>query len=299
LTRAQRENFLKIKSGNPSNLFGARVASLRDAENCWRAIRAELSRMGLRELLLGKPLRTEEEQSEQIGVAAGIPVLGLDALGSAAYGPEAALTVLFADFPRVCRALALDEYLPAEFAHRGSRLVYTSGIIVLAALSAVLLVAFRGVTDRLIPLFAVGAFSAFTLSQIGMVMHWHRARDAKGRRRSLFFNGLGACATFATLVIITISKFKQGAWLTVLVIPPMVLLFLRVRKYHSEVSENIKEEAGLDLSVLPEPIVAIPVKRLDGVSRKAIRLAMRLASDVHVVQVLSEAMKTEDLTAHW
>jgi hypothetical protein len=130
-------------------------------------------------------------------------------------------------------------------------------------------------------------------------MHWHRARDAKGRRRSLFFNGLGACATFATLVIITISKFKQGAWLTVLVIPPMVLLFLRVRKYHSEVSENIKEEAGLDLSVLPEPIVAIPVKRLDGVSRKAIRLAMRLASDVHVVQVLSEAMKTEDLTAHW
>src|SRR5205814_780155 len=83
----------------------------------------------------------------------------------------------FADFPRVCRMLALDAYLPAEFAHRGSRLVYTSGILVLSVLAAALLIAFRGVTDRLIPLFAIGAFGAFTASQVGMVMHWRRSKE--------------------------------------------------------------------------------------------------------------------------
>lgn len=107
-------------------------------------------------------------------------------------------------------------------------------------------------------------------------MHWRRARHAKGRRRSLLFNSIGAGATFATLVIITISKFKGGAWPTVLLIPPMVLMFRRVRKYHSEVAERLTDEGSLDLGSLPEPIVAMSIKRLASVSRKAIRHLSRL-----------------------
>ncbi len=109
----------------------------------------------------------------------------------------------FADFPRVCRVLAEDEYLPAEFAHRGSRLVYSAGIVLLSVLAGGLLVAFGGITDRLIPLFAVGAFLAFTLSQLGMVAHWRRLGGPHARR-SLALNTLGALATGVTLVIVVV-----------------------------------------------------------------------------------------------
>jgi len=105
----------------------------------------------------------------------------------------------FADFPRVLRLLALDEYLPPGFAHRGRRLVYSRGIVALAAIAAALLIAFGGITDRLIPLFAVGAFLAFTMSQLGMVMHWRRT-GGPGARRSLFMNAAGALATSVTLL---------------------------------------------------------------------------------------------------
>jgi len=186
----------------------------------------------------------------------------------------------FADFPRVCRMLALDEYLPAEFAHRGSRLVYSAGIVVLASLSAILLLIFRGITDRLIPLFAIGAFSAFTLSQLGMVFHWRRSRE-RHARHSMILNGIGATATACTLVIITISKFMEGAWLVLLVIPPLIYFLVRIRRYNTR------------------PIVVIPMKRLDRVARKALRLALTLTAEIHVVQVLSEEMRTEDLTHEW
>src|SRR5262249_3114297 len=125
----------------------------------------------------------------------------------------------FADFPRVCRAVAEDGYLPRSFANRGRRLVYSEGIIVLTILSGILLWIFDGVTDRLIPLFAIGAFTAFTLSQAGMVGHWKRQRERA--KAYLLVNGLGALATFATTCIVLAAKFMEGAWITVLI---MILL---------------------------------------------------------------------------
>jgi amino acid transporter len=204
----------------------------------------------------------------------------------------------FAGFPRVCRVLAQDEYLPAEFAHRGSRLVYTGGIIVLSILSGALLIAFRGVTDRLIPLFAIGAFGAFTISQIGMVVHWWKRKDSR-KTASLLLNGVGACATSGTLLVIIAAKFTEGAWLVLLVLPPIIFLFLRVRKYQAFVEDEIDSAGPVDFDDLPAPIVVIPLKRLDGVGRKALRLAVRLSPDVQAVQVLSETLKTEDLEAVW
>jgi amino acid transporter len=205
----------------------------------------------------------------------------------------------FADFPRVCRVLAQDEYLPAEFAHRGSRLVYTAGIVLLTILAGGLLIAFGGITDRLIPLFAVGAFLAFTLSQLGMVAHWRRKGDAVARR-SLVINVCGACATGTTLLIIVVSKFADGAWITVLVIPPLIWMFRRIRSYHEQLGRETEEVDGpLNVAELPPPVIVIPLKRMDRAARKALRLAMTLSTEVRALQILAEEMKTADLSNCW
>ncbi len=131
----------------------------------------------------------------------------------------------FADFPRLCRVLAEDHFLPDSFGIRGRRLVFTRGIVTLAVLSGALLAAFGGITDRLIPLFAIGAFLAFTLSQAGMVQHWRRVGGAEARH-SLPINAVGAVATALTLVVVAVSKFTEGAWLTLLVIPLLMYAFV-------------------------------------------------------------------------
>ncbi len=115
----------------------------------------------------------------------------------------------FADFPRLCRAIAQNNYLPHSFATRGRRLVYTQGIVVLAALAGLLILIFGGITDRLIPLYAVGAFLAFTLSQAGMVGHWRRV-GGKGATRSILVNGLGAVATGITVIVVLVAKFTRA-----------------------------------------------------------------------------------------
>src|SRR4051812_4510964 len=201
----------------------------------------------------------------------------------------------FADFPRVCRLLALDDYLPDGFARRGRRLVYSRGIVTLAVLAGVLLVAFRGITDRLIPLFAVGAFLSFSMSQLGMVLHWKRQK----KTRSLLVNLLGAVATLATLIVIVVSKFTEGAWLTVLVIPAVLFAFWRVRRASQRVSAERVDPAPLELSGLARPIVVVPAQRLDRVARKGLRMALTLSDDVRVVQVIGEETKADDLTGSW
>jgi hypothetical protein len=204
----------------------------------------------------------------------------------------------FADFPRVCRLLALDEYLPPAFAHRGRRLVYSRGIFSLAVIAGALLVAFGGITDRLIPLFAVGAFLAFTMSQLGMVAHWRRT-GGPGARRSLLLNAAGALATAVTLVIIVISKFTEGAWLTAIVIPLLVAGFVSIRRYYDRLWGELDDPAPLDLSHLEPPIVVVPLLRLDRVARKGLTFALSLSDDVRAVQVLTEEMMIEDLRSRW
>jgi hypothetical protein len=204
----------------------------------------------------------------------------------------------FAGFPRVCRVLAEDEFLPAEFAHRGSRLVYSAGIVLLTLLAGVLLVVFGGITDRLIPLFAVGAFLAFTLSQLGMVAHWRRRREP-GAKRAEVINAIGAAATGATLLVIVVSKFREGAWITVIVIPLLILLLRRVRRYHERLDGEVDAGGPLEAAVQPPPVIVIPMKRMDRVARKALRLAISLSSEVRAVQILAEEMKADDLSGCW
>jgi amino acid transporter len=204
----------------------------------------------------------------------------------------------FTDFPRVCRLLALDEYLPPGFAHRGRRLIYTQGILVLATLSAILLLAFRGVTDRLIPLFAVGAFTAFTLSQLGMVAHWRRT-GGRYARHSMVANGVGAAATALTLAIIVVSKFTEGAWLTVLSFPVLLLLFLRYRGRQGRLARKLAPLQPLDPRALEPPLVVVPLQRLDRLTCRALRLGLSISPEVEAVQVLAEDLKQDDLTSRW
>lgn len=204
----------------------------------------------------------------------------------------------FADFPRLCRTLALDEFLPAEFAHPGRRLVYSFGIVALAVLSCVLLVVFDGITDRLIPLFAVGAFLTFTISQAGMVVHWRRA-GGPGALRASVLNAAGAIATGATLLVVLTSKFSEGAWITALVIPALLLFFRAVRAHEDQIERETDVHGPLQLDRPPPPIVVVPIKRLNRVARKALRLAVSMSPTVQVVQVFAEDLAMEDLRPEW
>src|SRR4051794_32892633 len=135
-----------------------------------------------------------------------------------------AANTAYADFPRLSSIIARDGYLPRQLANRGDRLVFSNGVIVLAGAAALLIIAFGGVTNALIPLYAVGVFTSFTLSQAGMVRH-HRKEQEAGWKRNVVINGVGACATALVLVIVAVTKFTSGAWVPLVVIPIIVLLF--------------------------------------------------------------------------
>jgi amino acid transporter len=205
----------------------------------------------------------------------------------------------FAAFPRLCHLLADDRFLPAAFGHRGRRLVYTSGIIFLGAVACVLLVAFGGVTDRLIPLFAIGAFLAFTMSQLGLVAHWRRSRQA-GAKRAMTMNALGAAATGATLLVIAVSKLREGAWISLLLIGAIVLGLRAMNAHHRRVHQQIGEVAPLAFDHRTPPILLVPLRKLDRPSREALAIALQLSADVQAVQFLTDAPgEPDDLTAQW
>lgn len=191
----------------------------------------------------------------------------------------------FADFPRLCRAVAVDDYLPHSLAFRGRRLVYSEGIWVLAVFAAALLILFGGVTDRLIPLFAVGAFLAFTLSQAGMVAHWWRRMKGPAAIHSLLINGLGAVTTGITAIILVMAKFTEGAWVVVLLLPAMLLMMTRVRRHYRRVARELEVKRDLIPQKLQPPIVIVPVERWNAAAQKTLRFAMTLSPDVQAVHI--------------
>lgn len=204
----------------------------------------------------------------------------------------------FADFPRLCRVLALDRYLPDTFAVRGRRLVFSYGVVVLAIVSGVLLVVFGGVTDRLIPLFAIGAFLAFTMSQAGMVAHWRKV-VTPGGRSSLWINLIGATATGITTVIVAVTKFAEGAWIVVFALSGLVVLFSRIRRHYERVAQQVLDEAPLDLTEAASPIVIVPIQSWNKLASRGLRFAMELSSDVHALHILTQGSTISDLTAMW
>ncbi|QMV17611.1 amino acid permease [Granulicella sp. 5B5] len=194
----------------------------------------------------------------------------------------------FADFPRMARAIAGKDYLPHVFLLRGRRLLFSHGIYALTGFTALILILFEGVTDRLIPLYAIGAFLAFTLSQSGMVVHWHKTPDAPHRHLKMFVNGLGAVATGVALLIILVTKFMYGAWVTVLLVPFLIACMLAVKHHYIRVKNETSDPTPLRLTGLEPPIVIIPMARWDKITEKAMRFGLLMSPVVKVVHVDSD-----------
>lgn len=173
----------------------------------------------------------------------------------------------FAGFPRLAAILAKDGFLPRQFTGLGDRLVFSNGIVSLAVATGVLIFIFGGNTHALIPLFAVGVFLAFTLSQAGMVLHWIREKGS-GWWLKAMANGVGSIATVVTLFVVGISKFKEGAWLTILVIPLLVIVFLKIQSHYREVGKQLSLR-GLPPSLKPIPPVRVVIP-ISGVHRGVI-----------------------------
>jgi hypothetical protein len=191
----------------------------------------------------------------------------------------------FADFPRVTRAVAMNDYLPHVFTLRGRRLLFSHGIYALTLLTAIILVMFGGNIDNIISLYAIGAFLAFTLSQAGMVVHWKKQPgEHKGRYWHMFINGTGALATGITTVIVLVAKFTSGAWFVALLIPAIILLMVAVKQHYVRV-KSIVRMGKLNLTNLLEPLVVIPMARWDRMTEKALRFGVLLSKEVKVINV--------------
>ena len=206
----------------------------------------------------------------------------------------------FADFPRLSSILARDRFLPRIFQFRGDRLAFTSGIVTLALFAIVLLVIFNGSVDQLIPLYAVGVFASFTLSQSGMVVHWRRLRE-NNWRRSAVINGIGAAATAVVTLVIAFTKFAEGAWLVILLIPLLILGFWGIHR-HYQVLERARHA---ETPLLPEAIVVravVPIADAGVQARQALAFARAIAPDdrhVVAVHVTDEVATAERLRREW
>ena len=204
----------------------------------------------------------------------------------------------FADFPRLCRVIAQDGFLPRSFAHRGRRLVYSHGILVLATLSAGLLIGFGGITDRLIPLFAVGAFLAFTLSQAGMVEHWRR-EGGPHAGKSMAINGAGAVCTAVTLVVVLVSKFAEGAWVMILLIPALLIMFTSVHRHYQSVARQLASTEPIDLRGLKPAVVLLPVRGWSVITRRAMQFALELSPDIYALHIAGDENAMAALEDGW
>jgi len=203
----------------------------------------------------------------------------------------------YADFPRLTRAIAQRDYLPHVFNIRGRRLLYSHGIVALVGFTALLLIGFGGVTDRLIPLFAIGAFLAFTLSQAGMVVHWKK-QGGPGATRRMIVNGIGAIATGITLIVVLVAKFTEGAWITAILIPGLILLMAAVKRHYTSVAEAISIDRAIYLENLMHPLVVVPLDNWTRITEKGLRFAMKLSDQVQAIHVDAEEAR-DRVEAMW
>ncbi len=210
-----------------------------------------------------------------------------------------AANTAFADFPRVAAIIATDRYLPSQLRALGDRLVFANGTLLLAASTALLILLFQGDSHALIPLFAIGAFLAFTLSQAGMVRHWMRARS-KGWRAKALVNGLGALTTGTVVIVVGVGKFTQGAWITLIIIPLIILVFRKVHHHYEDISEQLSLK-GLPPSLKPYPPLRF-VMPISGVHRgilQAVDFARSISKNLVAVFIEVEPGSGAKLKKRW
>jgi hypothetical protein len=208
-----------------------------------------------------------------------------------------AANTAFADFPRLASILAKDGYMPRQFAARGDRLAFSNGIISLAIVAALLIWIFGGETSALIPLYAIGVFVCFTLSQAGMVVHWLRAREPGWRRRATL-NGLGAVATALVSIVQVVTKFLHGAWIVVLIIPLIIVLLRRIRRHYDNFAREVAYSGHAPLMFLHHTVV-VPVNGITKPAAGALLYATTISEDVRAVYVEVDPDTSDELRRRW
>lgn len=257
-------------------------------------------------VLLANQYGLREEPGQTIVSQLGREVFGGENLfyfmwqGATAMILLLAANTAFADFPRLASLLAKDGYMPRQFAFRGDRLAYSNGIIVLGAAAIAILTGFGGDVTRLIPLYAIGVFVSFTLSQSGMVRHWLRERG-RGWRRSLAINATGAVATVIVALIITLTKFTHGAWMSLLIGVVLVLCFRLIRRHYDAVDREMALPTLDEPLVLTghAPTVIVPVRSLNKPVVRALAYACSIATRVTAVHITDEPRAADGLRRQW
>jgi amino acid transporter len=206
-----------------------------------------------------------------------------------------AANTAFADFPRLSSVLARDNYMPHSFSSRGDRLAFSTGIMFLGGVSALLLVVFKGNVDSLIHLYAVGVFLAFSMSDTGMVMHWWKTRG-KGWKTSILINGADAVLTSSILIIVIITKFMYGAWIIILLIPMIVPVFVFIHKHYNRVAEQLRL---LSMQAPPpqtiEHSVLMPIDDVNYASLRAMSFARTISKDITVIHIATDTKRAEKI----
>ena len=208
-----------------------------------------------------------------------------------------AANTAYADFPRLASIVARDRFLPRQFMNQGDRLAFSNGIVILSGLAAVLLVVFGGDTHALIPLYMIGVFVSFTLSQAGMVIHWRRTRQA-GWKTSAMINGFGAVVTGIVLIIVAVTKTVEGAWIVLLLIPVIVAVFKATHRHYNHVASALTLK-GYEPQPRIHNTVLIPIGGLQRAVVEALRYAETLSDDVRAIYVDVNPAQTEQLRKDW
>jgi len=205
----------------------------------------------------------------------------------------------FTGFPRLASVLANDRFMPRHFADVGSRLAFSTGIASLAALAGVILIAFDGSVNKLVPLYTIGVFLAFTLSQSGLVRRWWHLRNP-GWRASIVINGFGTVVTGTVLLVVAITKFTLGAWMVLILLPVLVALLYAVNRHYRAVQDALVLSGGEQrIPVFGAPVVIVPVARLDRAAIQALAFARSVSPNVKAVHISTSRESADEFRARW
>jgi hypothetical protein len=208
-----------------------------------------------------------------------------------------AANTAYSDFPRLAFFMARDDYMPHQFMFRGDRLAYSFGIITLGLLSASILAIFGGQTEKLIPLYAVGVFTSFTISQWGMVVRHNRMREPNWKH-GRFLNGLGAVATGMVAVVVAVTKFTHGAWMVMVLIVMLVVIFRGIHRHYSTTREEISAATPVSSAAIRH-LMVVPIAAINVISQQTIAYARSITSDVIAVHVTNDESSVRELQDEW
>jgi len=208
-----------------------------------------------------------------------------------------AANTAYSDFPRLAYFMARDKYMPSQFTFRGDRLAFTIGILTLGVLSTVVLTIFGGETERLIPLYALGVFTSFTLSQLGMVVRWQKRKEP-GWQHGRVINAIGATATAIVAVVVGITKFTHGAWIVVILIPLLIMLFRAIHTHYAEATEELAALTPTRSEDIVN-IVVVPVASINRVTRQTLAYARSVSENVSAIHISDEEQEIEQMREHW